>query len=257
MEFARGAKLNGLMPITGAEVTLRGCFAGSEDVSAETRRSSAGRTAGNHAISDSAPGTSADPAGPHGGHHVTVLAETTTGYANVCRLLTTAHMESPREDPRLALDTLLDPERAEGLILLTGCRRSPLLAALDSSVTEGETLARRLLEAFGEDRVFVELQDNRVKGDVARLRTLGALADRLRIPVVATGNMHYHRPERHHLHDVLVAIRNRATLEGSHGLRRPNVPLPSVLTRRDGGPLRGPPRRARRHAERSAAGAST
>ncbi|SVC87237.1 uncharacterized protein METZ01_LOCUS340091, partial [marine metagenome] len=129
MEFARNAKLNGLMPITGAELTLRGCFPKTTGPIPEIE-------------------------GPHGGHHVTLLAESPAGYANLCRLLTKAHIESPREDPRLPLDTLLDPERSDGLILLTGCRRSPLAAALDSSVAEGEAFARRLVEAFGEERVF-------------------------------------------------------------------------------------------------------
>ena len=197
MEFARGAKLNGLMPITGAELTLRECF-------------------------PEATGTIPEIEGPHGGHHVTLLAESPAGYGNLCRLLTKAHMESPREDPHLPLDTLLDPDRTDGLILLTGCRRSPLAAALDSSVAEGEALARRLVAAFGEEQVFVELQNNQVRGDGARLRALGALADRLDIPVVATGNVHYHRPERHRLQDVLVAIRSRATLDGSHAFRRAN-----------------------------------
>ena len=197
MEFARGAKLNGLMPITGAELTLRECF-------------------------PEATGTIPEIEGPHGGHHVTLLAESPAGYGNLCRLLTKAHMESPREDPHLPLDTLLDPERTDGLILLTGCRRSPLAAALDSSVAEGEALARRLVAAFGEEQVFVELQNNQVRGDGARLRALGALADRLDIPVVATGNVHYHRPERHRLQDVLVTIRSRATLDGSHAFRRAN-----------------------------------
>ena len=197
MEFARGAKLNGLMPITGAELTLRGCF-------------------------PEATGTIPEIEGPHGGHHVTLLAESPTGYGNLCRLLTKAHMESSRNEPHLPLDTLLDPERTDGLILLTGCRRSPLAAALDSSVAEGEAFARRLVAAFGEERVFVELQNNQVRGDGARLRALGTLADRLDIPVVATGNVHYHCPERHRLQDVLVAIRSRTTLDGSHGFRRAN-----------------------------------
>jgi error-prone DNA polymerase len=198
MAFARGAKERGLMPITGAEITLRGCF-------------------------EPTAGSAPDVEGPHGGHHVTLLAETPAGYANLCRLLTKTHMESPRTDPRLPLDALLDPARTEGLILLTGCRRSPLLAALDSSVADGEACARRLIDAFGPDHVFVELQDNRVKGDGARTRALGALADRLGLPVVATGNVHYHRPEKHRLQDVLVSIRNRTTLDGSHGLRRSNA----------------------------------
>ena len=202
MEFARGAKQAGLMPITGAEVTLRDCF--------PQPRSDARLAV-------------PDLPGPHGGHHVTLLAESPAGYANLCRLLTKTHMESPREDPRLPLDALLDPAPAEGIVLLTGCRRSPLLAALDSSVAEAEALARRMVAAFGARNIFVELQDSHVKGDGARVKALGALADRLHIPVVATGNVHYHRPERHRLQDVLVAIRTRSTLDGSHEARRANA----------------------------------
>jgi error-prone DNA polymerase len=188
MEFARAARDAHLQPITGAEVTLRGCFSGHEE--------------------------------PEEGHHVTLLAETPTGYANLCRLLTEAHMGSERGDPRLPLDSLLD--LAEGLILLTGCRRSPVVAALDSSVAEGEELTHRLVSAFGPGSVFVELQDNAVKGDAARNKALGRLAGRLGLGVVATGNVHYHRSERHRLQDVLVSIKNRTTLDGAHGVRRAN-----------------------------------
>ncbi|WP_419856936.1 DNA polymerase III subunit alpha [Candidatus Palauibacter irciniicola] len=153
--------------------------------------------------------------------HVTVLAENATGYANLCRLITQAHMESPRGAPRLDLDALL--ERPEGLILLSGCRRSPLLAALERGTDEAERLAGRLRDALGPGNLFVELQNNAVHGDLARGRALGALADRLRIPVVATGNVHYHVADRHRLQDVLVAIRNRTTVDDSHELRRPNA----------------------------------
>jgi error-prone DNA polymerase len=188
MEFAHVAHRAGLQPITGAEVTLRECFTGVDE--------------------------------PEGGHHVTLLAETPRGYANLSRLLTEAHMGSERGDPRLPLSSLL--ELPQGLILLTGCRRSPLAAALDSSVGEAEALAGRLVSAFGPGSVFVELQDNAVKGDAARNKALARLAGRLGLGVVATGNVHYHRPERHRLQDVLVSIRNRTTLDGAHGARRAN-----------------------------------
>ena len=188
MEFARAAKEANLQPITGAEITLRGCFHGIEE--------------------------------PPSGHHVTLLAENPTGYANLCRLLTEAHMGSERTDPRLPLSSLL--ELAEGLILLTGCARSPVAAALDSSVADAEALANRLVSAFGPGSVFVELQDNAVKGDTTRNKLLARLAGRLGLGVVATGNVHYHRPERHRLQDVLVSIRNRSTLDGAHGARRAN-----------------------------------
>lgn len=188
MEFAQAAKRANLQPITGAEVTLRDCFPGVDE--------------------------------PEHGHHVTLLAETPTGYANLSRLLTEAHMGSERGDPRLPLDLLLG--RAEGLILLTGCRRSPVAAALRSSVADAEALTGRLLRAFGPGNLFVELQDNAVKGDGARNKALGRLAGRMGLGVVATGNVHYHRVERHRLQDVLVSVRNRATLDGAHGARRAN-----------------------------------
>jgi error-prone DNA polymerase len=188
MEFARAAKEAGLQPITGAEVTLRECFPGVAE--------------------------------PEGGHHVTLLAENPQGYANLCRLLTEAHMGSERTNPRLPLASLL--ELPEGLILLTGCARSPVAAALDSSVEEAEALTQRFVSAFGPGSVFVELQDNAVKGDAARNKALARLAGRLGLGVVATGNVHYHRPERHRLQDVLVSIRNRTTLDGAHGARRAN-----------------------------------
>ncbi len=109
-----------------------------------------------------------------GDHHVTLLAETPAGYANLCRLISEAHMTSERGSPQLPLASLL--ARTEGLILLTGCRKSPLTAALSSSVADAEAMVRRLVAAFGPGSVFVELQDHAVKGDTARNRGLGRLA---------------------------------------------------------------------------------
>ncbi len=196
MEFAHMARAEALQPITGAEVSVRIEGANTQEDATEAL----------------------DPV--NDGFHMTLLAGTPTGYANLCRLLTQAHMERPRLSPSLPLPSLL--ERSEGIIALTGCRRSPLLHHLEDSVATGEAFARKLLSAFGPDRLFVELQDNGAQGDGARNRVLARLADRMGIPVVGTGNVHYHRRERHRLQDVLVAIRNRTTLDGSHALRRPN-----------------------------------
>ncbi len=203
MEFAQTARPEGLQPITGAEVTLAldipGVPRGLDGLDA------------------------ADPDGDPlaRGCHMTLLAETPAGYANLCRLLSEAHLESDRGRPTLPLSSLF--ARTEGLIALTGCRRGPLLVALEDSVATAELLVRRLQSAFGDGQLYVELQDNQEKGDGYRNRSLGRLADRLGIPVVATGNVHYHRPERHRLQDVFVSIRNRTTLNGSHAQRRANA----------------------------------
>ncbi len=156
------------------------------------------------------------------GSHVTLLAETAEGYANLCRLITEAHLgRADRRDPRLDFASL--EARHEGLIVLSGCRAGLLATVLRR---DGRAAAQRLLErcrsVFGPASCFVELQRNLVRGDRDLTHALCDLADHARLSVVATGNVHYHTRERHRLHDVLVAIRHRTTLDGSHAVRRPN-----------------------------------
>ena len=155
------------------------------------------------------------------GSHLTVLVETAMGYANLCRLITTAYMDHPHEEPRLSLDALA--ERHDGLILLTGCRQGRLSQLVDAGrQAEARALLAWYREWFGLANVFVELQHHLVKGDTTRVRRLVALAREAGIGIVATGDVHYHVRARHELQDVLVAIRHRTTLDASHRLRRPN-----------------------------------
>jgi error-prone DNA polymerase len=156
------------------------------------------------------------------GSHITLLAETPQGYANLCRLITETHLKrKDRRDPRLDFVSL--EQHHDGLIILSGCREGLLPRVL---ATEGFTAARRLAERcraeFGHERFFIELQRNAVRGDRDLTRALCDIADTVGLSVVATGDVHYHSQTRYRLHDVLVAIRHRTSLDGSHALRRPN-----------------------------------
>src|SRR5881275_1825311 len=156
------------------------------------------------------------------GSHVTILAETPEGYANLCRLITEAHLgREDRRDPRLDFASL--EARHAGLIVLSGCRNGLLPQVLRR---DGPAAVRRVAErcraVFGKDNFVVELQRNYVRGDLALTRALKALADDAQLGVVASGNVHYHARPRHRLHDVLVAIRHRTTLDGSHDVRHAN-----------------------------------
>jgi len=197
MEFAQCARAWGLRPITGAEVTLAW---GSTDPSLKA-------------------GASTPSLQPH--HHLTLVCETQRGYANLCRLLTHAHLDHERGKPCIEPEVLA--RHTEGLIALSGCRRGevPSLVA-EGRYREAAEAARRYVRWFGRESFFLELQDNLVHGDAGRNRALADLAAHLRIGVVATGNVHYHARERHRLQDVLVAIKNRTTLDASHRLRREN-----------------------------------
>ncbi|MCH7952274.1 MAG: error-prone DNA polymerase [Chloroflexi bacterium] len=184
MEFAQCARAWGIRPITGAEITL------------------------------------ANPDG-EADHHLTLLCENQRGYANLCRLLTHAHLDHERGEPRVELNELT--QHTEGLIALSGCRQGevPSLVARGQH-REAEAAARRYAQAFGDGNFFLELQNNLVYGDTRRNRDLADLAEHLGLGVVATGDVHYHRQERHRLQDVLVAIKNRTSLDASHRQRREN-----------------------------------
>jgi error-prone DNA polymerase len=155
------------------------------------------------------------------GHHLTLLCETQRGYANLCRLLTHAHLGYERSKPYVEPDVLT--RHTEGLIALSGCRRGevPSLVA-EGRYREAEEAARCYIRWFGPGNFFIELQNNLVHGDVPRNRALADMAEHLGVGTVATGNVHYHVRERHRLQDVLVAIKHRTTLDASHRLRREN-----------------------------------
>src|SRR5881296_812473 len=156
------------------------------------------------------------------GSHLVLLAETAQGYTNLCRLLTEAHLGAERLDPRLPLTAL--EERHDGLIILSGSRRDGLLPRTleNDGLSAARKLAERCKAVFGADRFFVEIQRNRVRGDVALTSALISLANDVGLSAVATGSVHYHARELHRLHDVMVAIRHRTTLDGSHRVRNPN-----------------------------------
>jgi error-prone DNA polymerase len=150
------------------------------------------------------------------GRHLTLLVEDAQGWANLCRILTRAHAHTrdergPPSQAHVRLDEVLD--HAEGLVCLSGCA---------SRGIHDEFTLRRLLDAFGRERLRVELQRPFLRDDRARNRRLAGLADRLAVPCVATGNVHAHARERAPLQDAFVAIRLHMTLDASEPERRGN-----------------------------------
>ena len=154
------------------------------------------------------------------GSHLTLLAETRQGYANLSNLITYAHINQRRE-PRL--DPHNFDNHTEGLILLTGCRQGRLSTLLqEGRHQESQALLAQYQDWFGAANVFVELQQNLVQGDIRRNRGLIDLARQAGVDVVATNNAHYHLPDRRRLQDALVAINHNKSLDETQRERRPN-----------------------------------
>src|SRR5713101_727842 len=94
------------------------------------------------------------------GAHVTLLAETAEGYANLCRLITETHLgRADRRDPRLDFAAL--EARHAGLIVLSGCRGGLLPGVLRrDGPAAARAFAERCRAVFGPENFFVELQRN-------------------------------------------------------------------------------------------------
>jgi len=60
-----------------------------------------------------------------GGHHLTLLCKNSTGYRELCNILTNAHLTNKRGEPKVDLDTLASHK--EGLFILSGCRKGLIL----------------------------------------------------------------------------------------------------------------------------------
>lgn len=162
------------------------------------------------------------------GSHLTLLARTARGYANLCRLITLAHAGTrppPRRQarpPALAREVLA--RHGEGLICLTGCLGQGMIPRLVRAGRTREALeaVRALVRDFGPGDVLVEVQRRHMRGDRGMVRDLVRLAEAAGVPVVATGDPHAHSPERALLQDALVAVRHRLSLDASEGSRRGN-----------------------------------
>ena len=153
------------------------------------------------------------------GTHVTLLVESSQGYANLCRLLTAAHAGTrlPGRESELrppALDPALLEQHADGIVCLSGCARQGI-------GVRDPNAAAQLARVFGE-RFYVELQRPFERGDARRNAALRDLAEHLGVPTVVTGDVHCHHPRRTDLQDVLVAIRCRTSLDGCERERRGN-----------------------------------
>ncbi|MEO9188943.1 MAG: DNA polymerase III subunit alpha, partial [Acetobacteraceae bacterium] len=136
---------------------------------------------------------------------IVALAQDAAGFANLQLLSSLGFLQTePGLRAQLAFDTLA--AHAEGLILLTGGTAGPIARRLaEGQRREAEALLRRLAEAFA-GRTVVELHRHGTDTDRAIEPGLISLADAAKLPLVATNDCYFARPEMHAAHDALLCI---------------------------------------------------
>jgi len=211
IRFYRAAIAAGIRPIIGAEVVVEaaGTTGGEGDLPPEER------------LPVPAPVGFGRAAG-YGGFHLTLLVKDMTGYRNLCRLLSRAHVRSGDEASLVGITDL--EALSEGLIGLTGCPGGEVgSAVLAGRPGRAERALRRLSRCFAPGDLYVELMHLLTPDSPRYVASLVALAERCGLPVVATNDVHYAGRERFRLHDVLASAGARTTLPGPYD--RPNAEL--------------------------------
>ena len=196
LDFYARCRAEGLNPIIGTEAYM----AGESRHERPVRRGKIDDTGGDI----------------EGGHklyyHLTLLAETTTGYHNLMKLSSAAYLEGYYYKARVDWE-LLERHR-EGLIAMTGC----LGGLVPQSLLFGDEerafkVAGRLQDIFGRDSLFVELQDHGLAEQRRTTPGLLEIARRLQAPLLATNDSHYTHRSDAVAHDALLCVQTGATID--------------------------------------------
>jgi error-prone DNA polymerase len=147
------------------------------------------------------------------GGNYPLLVQSRTGYQNLCRLITTTKLRTPKD--KVATATLNELEsHASGLICLTGDEHGPLTHALQhGGQAAGRQLLQRLISIFGAENVYVELQRHFNRHQESRNQTAVALARELHLPLLATNGVCYATPAEREIADVFTCIKNKCRLD--------------------------------------------
>ncbi|MFA5078488.1 MAG: DNA polymerase III subunit alpha, partial [Dehalococcoidia bacterium] len=139
-----------------------------------------------------------------GGYHLILLCRDSTGYSNLCRLLTAMHCDR-RGDKPAATREMLNRHRS-GLIALSGCRLGEVPTLLAAGQKHGAALAAGFYrEVFGRG-FFIELTRYPAREDSSLCRLLYDLAREHGMSAAATNNVHYLGMRDYRIHELLNSI---------------------------------------------------
>ncbi|MBD2863784.1 DNA polymerase III subunit alpha [Paenibacillus oceani] len=150
-------------------------------------------------------------------HHLILLAKNETGYRNLMKLVSDAHLRGFHYKPRTDLEQLA--KHAEGLVCLSACLGSEISQhLLYDRREEALAAALRFRGMFGDD-FYLEIQDHGLIEQKKVMQAMIGLSRETGIPLVATNDAHYVMAEDHVAQDVLICIGTGKTLDDPDRLK--------------------------------------
>ena len=191
IDFYNTAKANNLKPLIGCEVY----------VAAKSRLEKAGRDSEGKSY-----------------YHLGLLARDLTGYQNLLKLVSDAHLKGFYYKPRADWETLA--QYSKGLIAFTGCLAAivPQHLLVDDYESARKACAH-FVEIYGRENYFVELQDHGIPEQRKIIPGLLRLAKEFDLQVICTNDVHYVNATDAKPHDTLLCIQTGAKIEDAERMR--------------------------------------
>jgi DNA polymerase III subunit alpha len=150
--------------------------------------------------------------------HLTVLAESDEGYANLIKLSSLGYLEGYYYKPRVDWELL--ERHAKGLVVLSGCLSGRVSKALEENrPADAAADLDRLVQIFGRDQTYVEIQNAGLEQQARINPQLAKLAEATGLPLVATGDVHYLMHDDARAHEALLCIQSGDSLKNPNHWR--------------------------------------
>src|SRR6266705_146930 len=191
IDFYQAARDKGIKPIVGCEVYV-------------------------------APGSRLEKKTTSGGrdvyHHLVLLAKDETGYKNLIKLTTAAHLEGYYYKPRI--DKELLAAHKEGLIALSGCLASEIPEWIQKDqLVKARDAIDWFKQTLGADNFYLELQNHGIAEQAKVNRQLIPWAQEFGLKLVATNDVHYVEKNHSHAHDCLICIGTQTLLSDTKRMK--------------------------------------
>ena len=156
-------------------------------------------------------------------HHLGLLAKDETGYKNLIKLTTAAHLEGYYYKPRIDKEILA--QHSEGLIAMSGCLASEIPdLIMKDQIDKARDAVDWFKQTLGAENFFLELQNHGIPEQVKVNRYLIQWAKEFGLKLVATNDVHYINKSDSHAHDCLVCIGTQSLLSDPKRMSAGYVP---------------------------------
>jgi DNA polymerase-3 subunit alpha len=191
IDFYQAAREKGIKPIIGCEVYV-------------------------------APGSRRDKKTSSGGrdvyHHLGLLAKDETGYKNLIKLTTAAHLEGYYYKPRIDKEILA--AHKEGLIAMSGCLASEIPDwILKDQLDKARDAVDWFKQTLGPENFYLELQNHGIAEQAKVNKHLIQWAKEFGLKLIATNDVHYIEKSHSHAHDCLICIGTQTQLADTKRMR--------------------------------------